>query len=136
MEEILNLFVSCEPKAKARARTISKNGRTWSYSPKTTVDAENAIKSKTYEYMKENHMPYITKPMVVEMVFHMPIQKSKVKQILNTSPHLQKPDIDNLMKLVLDALNEVAYEDDRLIHTVKGKKMYSNTPGIRISIKC
>ena len=48
--------------------------------------------------------------------------------------HTKKPDLDNLVKLVLDAYNGVLYDDDSQIISRSLSKMYSLTPGIEINI--
>jgi Holliday junction resolvase RusA-like endonuclease len=47
----------------------------------------------------------------------------------------RKPDIDNVLKIVLDALNGVAYKDDSRVVSVSGRKIYSMTPKIVIEMK-
>ena len=39
-----------------------------------------------------------------------------------------KPDIDNVLKIVLDALNGVAYEDDAQVGFVSAEKRYGEEP--------
>lgn len=40
--------------------------------------------------------------------------------------HVARTDLDNLVKLVLDSINEYAYEDDRQVVSVKAVKEYCN----------
>ena len=47
----------------------------------------------------------------------------------------KKPDIDNIMKVVLDALNGVAYFDDKQVCKVNFIKMYSEEPRLKILIR-
>lgn len=47
----------------------------------------------------------------------------------------KKPDIDNVLKIALDALNGVAYKDDSKVVSVSGKKIYSDTPKLVIEMK-
>ena len=47
----------------------------------------------------------------------------------------KKPDIDNIMKIVLDALNGVAYYDDSQVCRVNFMKMYSENPRLKILIR-
>ena len=47
----------------------------------------------------------------------------------------KQPDIDNIMKIVLDALNGVAYHDDSQICKVNFMKMYSENPRLKILIR-
>ena len=47
----------------------------------------------------------------------------------------KKPDADNVMKIILDALNGVAYEDDRQIVALAIRKTYGEKPGVRVEIR-
>ena len=47
----------------------------------------------------------------------------------------RKPDIDNVLKVVLDALNGVAYKDDSRVVAVTARKIYSHTPKLVIEMK-
>lgn len=47
----------------------------------------------------------------------------------------KKPDIDNIIKIVADALNGIAYYDDKQIISVYAKKAYSETPGVNVRIR-
>lgn len=61
--------------------------------------------------------------------FYIPMPKSwskKKKQSMISKPHQQKPDIDNLIKGVMDAL----FNEDSHVHTVYGKKIWSDKPSI------
>ena len=61
--------------------------------------------------------------------FYMPMPKSwskKKKEEHYLKPHQQKPDIDNLLKGVMDAL----FKEDSHVHTVYGKKTWSDEASI------
>lgn len=47
----------------------------------------------------------------------------------------KKPDIDNVLKAVLDALNGFAYDDDRQVVSVTCRKFYAAQGYIRIGIR-
>lgn len=47
---------------------------------------------------------------------------------------MKKPDIDNLVKAVLDALNGCMYEDDKQIIKVIAEKCYAGRP--YVEVKC
>ena len=47
----------------------------------------------------------------------------------------KKPDADNIIKIILDALNCVAYRDDAQICKVYFEKMYAEKPETKIIIK-
>ncbi len=48
-------------------------------------------------------------------------------------PH--RPDIDNLSKAVMDALNEVAYTDDSQIVALDAMKIYGPDEGVLVCLK-
>jgi Holliday junction resolvase RusA-like endonuclease len=63
--------------------------------------------------------------------FGLPMPKSwskKKKKEHNSQFHNKRPDIDNLLKSVLDAL----FEEDSHVHSVKARKLWSDEPYIII----
>ena len=74
-----------------------------------------------------------------DIAFYMPFVKgtSKVKcRALDGTAHIKKPDADNLIKGVLDALNGVAYDDDSQVSVIFAYKKYSYFPRIEITLRC
>lgn len=70
-------------------------------------------------------------PATFAIIFYIPMPESwaKSKKALRCGTHhVQKPDIDNLIKALLDSL----YEEDSSIHTIAATKVWSNEPGIGI----
>lgn len=47
----------------------------------------------------------------------------------------KKPDIDNLVKVVLDGLNGLAYKDDKQIVALEAAKGYEITPLTRVTLR-
>ena len=47
----------------------------------------------------------------------------------------KKPDADNIIKVILDALNGLAYRDDSQICRVYFEKMYAEIPETKVLIK-
>lgn len=92
--ELLNLVVPGDPKTKDRPR-LSAHGRT--YTPKRTVDAEKVIKGLAAAAIAE---PY-DRPVGIAMTFYTATKR--------------RSDGDNMQKLVMDALNKIAFTDDYLV---------------------
>ena len=62
---------------------------------------------------------------VIKVEFGVPMPKSwskKKKKDMDQKPHQQRPDVDNLMKGLMDAL----FQEDSHIHTIHAKKVWSN----------
>ena len=62
--------------------------------------------------------------------------KKRQQQMLSGEiPPLKKPDIDNIVKVVADALNGAAYHDDTQIIFTVAKKAYSAVEGLDITVE-
>lgn len=46
----------------------------------------------------------------------------------------KKPDLDNVVKVVLDALNGVAYKDDKQVVMIRARKYYTDNPHISVEV--
>jgi Holliday junction resolvase RusA-like endonuclease len=74
----------------------------------------------------------------IEAHYAVPKRKSKSirMQMLNGSinPTI-KPDADNIAKIILDALNKIAYKDDSQITQLTVIKRYSEQPYVRVTLE-
>lgn len=91
-------------------------------------------------WQKYTGAPMLEGPLtlMVKAIFPIPQSKSKREKALMLSGEIKptvKPDIDNVIKAVLDALNGVAFPDDKAVTWLIGEKVYGETPGIEIKIK-
>lgn len=60
--------------------------------------------------------------------------KTKERKILGQLRPDKKPDGDNIIKIVADALNGVAYHDDKQITTMYCRKIYGHEPHVEIRL--
>ena len=62
--------------------------------------------------------------------------KKKAAEMLsnNISP-TKKPDIDNIIKIVLDGMNKFAFKDDTQVIKLEVEKKYAETPRIYVKIE-
>lgn len=130
-----------KPQGKARARTVYNPHlkHSVSYTPENDLLYENLIKTM---YMQaaggirfENGTP-VTLRIVAR--FEPPKSASKKRQqqmLAGEIPPLKKPDIDNIVKVVADALNGAAYHDDTQIIFTIAKKAYSAVEGLDITVE-
>lgn len=121
------------PVAKGRPRL----GRYGTYTPKKTQEYEEYV--KMCWVAKYGSIQPSEQSLEVNIVFYMPIPKSYSKKqraeiLSGRLKHTKKPDIDNLIKSVLDALNGIAYSDDSKIIKVAAEKQYSEKPRTEIQI--
>lgn len=121
------------PIAKARPR-VTRYGH--AYTPKRTVDYERMVQTL---FNAEHGSPRLEGPVMVEVDLHFGIAKSLRKadreaRAKGTVPHLQKPDLDNCLKTITDALNGVAYRDDSQIIAAVIRKFWASEPRAEIRI--
>lgn len=77
-------------------------------------------------------------PLRVTLTFYMQKPESwgtLKKKKVEGKPHMTKPDIDNLAKLILDAGQESLWKTDAVIAQLVCKKLYSDTPRTEIEIE-
>ena len=73
--------------------------------------------------------------MTIDAVY--PIAKSasrKAREAMDGKPARKKPDLDNLVKCIADALNGIAYADDKDIVLFTAYKSCGAEPGVTVSI--
>lgn len=128
------LTVYTEPVAKGRPRFTAKGH---AYTPQKTADYESLIRECWLAaYGKTQLTGYIE----MALDFYVPIPKSmskadKQKAIECELRPDKRPDIDNYIKAIMDALNEVAYWDDKQIVSLRAEKWYATEPRVEIRIK-
>ena len=127
-----------EPKGKGRPRFSVVNGRVNTRTPDSTVIYENLVKMSYRESCKE---PMYEKdaPLVVQITAFYGIPKSvsnKKRQEMLTEKirPTKKPDIDNLTKVIMDSLNQIAYHDDAQVVKATVSKFYSDYPRVFVQI--
>ena len=135
----VNFSVLGEPKGKARPKTVKlKNGASHTYTPDGTVLYENLIAT---EYRRQiGDVSFPDKEMLEMRViayFTIPGSASKKTKMLMEDREIRptkKPDMDNIVKVVADALNKVAFRDDSQIVECRISKYYSTQPRIEVTI--
>ena len=103
------------------------------YTPKKFVDYEREIAK---EYLRAGGKK-TANPVEVEIFIFRELPKSRKKSI-NSEVDIFKPDIDNIIKIILDGLNGVAYVDDTQVISVKATKADRQRDlkeGIKVKIK-
>jgi Holliday junction resolvase RusA-like endonuclease len=130
---VIHLVVPGEPIGKARPRW-SQHG---TYTPTKTVNYETQIKER-FAAEHPGHIPLTCAVrMEVRAFFSIPKSASRTKaeaMRLNQITPTKKPDADNCLKIVADALNGIAYRDDSQIVWAEIRKGYSEVPRIEIVI--
>lgn len=78
--------------------------------------------------------PLFSGPIEADIIFYMPISKTVSKRP-NCHYHSKRPDIDNLLKYLFDAANNVIFKDDAIVSKLSVQKLYDRQPRTVICIK-
>ena len=130
---MIRFSVNGKPEGKARPRFVKKSGH--AYTPEKTKNYEQAI-AWAYKSaggkLSDNYIE-----ISVKAFFEIPKSQNKEKRKMmeqGLSRPTSKPDIDNIIKAVLDGLNKTAYNDDKQVVKVSGEKFYSYEPCIIVEV--
>jgi Holliday junction resolvase RusA-like endonuclease len=127
---MIALVVYGHPVPKARARVVrTKNGKTVSYTPGKTADWENSIRAQALACRPET---LLDGPLALEVTFYLLRPRSRPKR--DRFPD-RKPDLDNLLKAVKDALNGVVWTDDSRIVDIVVRKRYGDPPRVEVVVR-
>ncbi len=127
------------PQGKARARTC-RNGHT--YTPDNTVLYENLVKT---EFLRQCGRGQRIRSddtrraisMQITAVYPVPAsypKRDKAAALAGDLLPTKKPDADNVAKVIADALNGLAYDDDAQITDLSVLKRYGEEPEVRVKL--
>ena len=138
MQKYSNTFtIDYEPVAKGRPKFSTRGGFVRAYTPKKTEEAEQTLRLLMAKYKPQ--IPIDT-PVKLSVVFCRRIPKSTSKANLalmlkGVILPMVKPDLDNYLKLIQDAMNGIFFNDDAQICECISKKIYSQNPRTIIKIE-
>ena len=117
---MITVFIAGIPQSQGSTRAFVVNGRavTTSANPKNKSWRESVAAG-----LRDVFKSLVEIPITVELEFVMPRTKSqpKTKEI----PHTKKPDLDKLIRSVLDAGTGVVWPDDSCVTHIQASKRYA-----------
>lgn len=129
---MITLTIPGKPLGKQRPRMTN-----WGiHTPKKTVNYETFVKELFVINECKKLVGYLS--VSINAYYYIPKSTSKKDKELMKKNILRpdkKPDLDNIMKIVCDALNGFAYDDDKQIIDACISKYYSDKPRVEITIK-
>lgn len=125
-----------EPKGKGRPRFARIGNYVKTYTPDDTISYENLVK---VSYYSQGGQYFEKEPLrvIIHAFFGIPKSTSskKRKEMLELKIRpTKKPDADNIAKIILDALNGVAFKDDTQVVELIVSKYYGAEPQVMLDI--
>ena len=133
----IHFQVEGDPKGKGRPRFGRFGKFTRVYTDKQTTDYEAVIKSYAAHAMGSSD-PLETAVSVflyVRLAVPQSYSKKRTEACLSSlEKPCKKPDIDNIAKTYLDAMNGVIFKDDTQVIDLHVKKVYSAFAGVNVMV--
>lgn len=79
--------------------------------------------------LQHNKEPLFNGPIDIELYFYFKPPKTK-----KPTTHHVKPDVDNLVKFILDTIKDVLISDDKIICSIHAHKLYDQNPRTEFTI--
>jgi Holliday junction resolvase RusA-like endonuclease len=125
----VTVVITGSPVAKGRPRFVRKTGVAFTPSHVRKFEAHGRLSAQ----LAMDGRPPIEAPVRLELLVELPIPKSwsKRKSADAITGHIRptsRPDVDNYLKAILDAINTIVVADDAQVVEVYAKKKFSVAP--------
>lgn len=131
---MISLTIPGEPVAKARPR-VTRSGI--AYTPAKTKNYETLVQELFIINYPKQALLDGQLEVKLDAYFTIPKSTSQKRKLLMAKGEIRptkRPDLDNVAKSVLDALNSLAYGDDSQIVSLNVNKYYSDKPRVEVEI--
>ena len=123
-----------DPVGKGRPRFSNRSGH--AYTPQRTTEYEDKVR---LYYSRETRCTKLHGEIRADILAYFCIPKSlpKYKQQILAEERTgctKAPDADNIAKVVLDALNGLAYDDDKAVTYLTVGKLYGAPPRVEVTL--
>ncbi|ABD27443.1 endodeoxyribonuclease RusA [Novosphingobium aromaticivorans DSM 12444] len=120
------------PVGKGRPRFVKATGR--AYTPEKTASYESLIAYAASQAMRGAQPINAPIGIKVQAVFPIPASWTK-KRKESAVWHTSKPDGDNILKALGDALNGIVWADDSQVARTSIAKVYGDVPGLHVFVE-
>jgi len=127
-DPVVSFKVHGNPVPQGRPRIIKKGQHYGAKDPDTSRVYKDRLRLLAHEHRQE---PLLEGPLFLRLTFEVLKPKSARKR--DVWRH-KKPDLDNLVKAVMDAMVGVMYRDDAQIVGLESYKLYSASPGVTLEL--
>lgn len=127
-DSLMIFFIEGHPVAQGRPKFFRRGNHVGAYDPAKSKDWKSWVKMvATSKGVKP-----LSGPVSLSLTFQFtrPVSVSAKKR----PHHTVKPDLDNCIKGIKDALKGIAWIDDSQVCQIDASKVYADSPGVRVAI--
>lgn len=127
-----------EARGKGRPRATARGGIARLYTDKQTATYENRVALKAEQALAGR--PPLDEPLSLMVIVRVcppasASKKARAAMLANHVAHTRKPDLDNVVKAILDGCNKVAFRDDVLVDAIYARKQWAEAAGVDVVLK-
>ena len=127
----IEIYIPGNPVAQGRPKFARRGAHVTTYDPDKSRDWKNYVKMTVAEDVQAPFPAGM--PLVMSVQFHL-LRPASISAKKRPFPTV-KPDVDNLVKGIKDALTGIAWVDDCQVIRLYASKEYTDKPGVSIRIQ-
>ena len=131
------LTLPVEPVAKGRPKFTAVGGFARAYTPAKTRRFEDVVRQLVAQHWRRPPLEAQAVSLLIDCVRPVPASWSKRKTADALSGRLMptsKPDLDNLVKSVVDGMAAICFRDDSIIVRTLSVKRYGERPSVTVAV--
>ena len=133
---MIRITIPGEPVAQGRPRFSTQHGFVRAYDPQKSRSYKDYVRAVAVQHIHQQLLGPVM--MTVDIYRGIPKSWSKTKQEQAERGIIKptlKPDVDNYVKAIKDALNGIAYVDDSQVTVLLISKFYAREPRVEVKVE-
>lgn len=135
--QAISFTVTGKPHAKARPWATSVNGRAHVYTPPGTRTYEAGVRAAAVAALGDHKAFDGAVHVSITMRLQPPQSTSnsqKLRMLTGAIKPTKRPDLDNVVKAIIDGCNGIVFRDDSDIVSIIATKIYAEAPGVDVRV--
>jgi Holliday junction resolvase RusA-like endonuclease len=138
MTFMVNYIVYGEPVGKGRPRFARHGTFVSTYTPQKTKTYEDEIRMMAKAAMGASEPLEGALEAFIYVTFPVPASYSKKRTeacLSDSEKHTKKPDLDNVIKSVIDGMDKIVFENDSQITSIHAIKVYGEVAKVEVIVR-
>lgn len=134
---MISFVIPGVPVGKGRPKFAKRGNFTVAYTPEKTASYENLVKVKAEEAMQGRQIIEGAAGIKIRLFVAPPSSWSNKKRMAALNGEIyptSKPDADNVIKGIFDAMNDIVWRDDKQVVDLQVSKRYDETPRASVEV--
>lgn len=127
----IEIYIPGKAVAQSRPRFARRGNHVATYDAAPSRDYKSWVKHCAIEVMKQKSMQIIPRDIPLKIILTVDAERPKSCPKSRPLP-VTKPDLDNVLKTIQDALEGIVYQADQQIVSISATKRYAESGGVTV----